>query len=528
MSQPPPLPAAAGEPLRLTIDGRETAAPAGATVLAAARALGCDIPTLCDAPGCAPSASCLVCVVRDLRRGRLIPSCAAPVEAGMRIETDTADVREARRVAVELLLSEHVGDCEGPCRRGCPAHVDAPAVLRLIAAGRTDEALQCLRQRIALPGVIGRLCHAPCERVCRRGAADEPLAIRGLERWLAERSGAAGAAALPPARQRAVVVGAGPAGLSAAYHLRRGGCACVVLDAGPTPGGSLRSVPEAELPAAVLAADVAALRHAGVAFELGRRLSAPAELRAAADVVVLAPGARGGAWLRAAAPALAPLPEHSGAALLSDGRGMFACGSAVQPRRRVIQALADGWAAAEEALAFLRRERPGPRRRFDCRLGRLLPGELAEFLQEAEGGAAVRPARPELGYDAAEAAREARRCLRCDCRRRSDCRLREAAERCGASQTAYHGTERARVERRRDHPRIVFEPGKCIRCGLCIQTAAQAGEPLGLAFLGRAYGVRVGPPFNAALAAALTRSAAACVAICPTGALAWREELEQP
>ena len=90
-----------------------------------------------------------------------------------------------------------------------------------------------------------------------------------------------------------------------------------------------------------------------------------------------------------------------------------------------------------------------------------------------------------------------------------------------AAPNRYHGTRRP-FEQDLRHPEIVYEPGKCIACGLCVQISARAGEPLGLAFIGRGFGVRVGVPLGESIAAGLRKSAAECVAACPTGALAMK------
>ena len=75
---------------------------------------------------------------------------------------------------------------------------------------------------------------------------------------------------------------------------------------------------------------------------------------------------------------------------------------------------------------------------------------------------------------------------------------------------------------------MVYEPGKCIACGLCIEAAARAGEPMGLALLGRGFTVRIGAPFGQAIAAGLRVAAAECVRACPTAALAWRSTISRP
>jgi predicted molibdopterin-dependent oxidoreductase YjgC len=148
---------------------------------------------------------------------------------------------------------------------------------------------------------------------------------------------------------------------------------------------------------------------------------------------------------------------------------------------------------------------------------------MAEFLAGADPAPPVAPAAGHrAGYTQAEAARETRRCLRCDCRRKETCRLREAADRLGAVQRRYAGRGRNSLRIVREHPEVLFEPEKCIRCGNCVRAAARAGEPLGLALLGRGFEVRVGPPFGASLAAALAVAGRECAMVCPTGAIALR------
>jgi ferredoxin len=116
---------------------------------------------------------------------------------------------------------------------------------------------------------------------------------------------------------------------------------------------------------------------------------------------------------------------------------------------------------------------------------------------------------------------QAARCLHCDCRGQSTCKLRKYSAIYGADTKRFKG-QRRQFEIDARHAEIVFEPGKCIDCGLCIQIAQAAGEPLGLTFVGRGFDVRVAVPLDRSLAEALTKAAAECVAACPTAALAWK------
>ncbi|MFH1747985.1 MAG: 2Fe-2S iron-sulfur cluster-binding protein, partial [Planctomycetota bacterium] len=119
---------------RVTIDNREVEVPAGSTVLDAAEQLGIEIPTLCYLKGYAPNTTCMVCVVKREDTGRFVPACATRVEDGMRVSSATDEVRQARRTALELLLSDHVGDCRAPCQYACPFNTDIPSMLRQLGA----------------------------------------------------------------------------------------------------------------------------------------------------------------------------------------------------------------------------------------------------------------------------------------------------------------------------------------------------------------------------------------------------------
>ena len=140
---------------RITIDNQPIEVEAGATVLAAARRLGIDIPALCFLEGRAPQTSCMACLVKVDGGSRFLPACATVVREGMHVESETDEVRKARRTAIELLLGDHLGDCIAPCQAACPAHMDIPRMIRLVAGGRIREAAATAKERIPLPAVLG-------------------------------------------------------------------------------------------------------------------------------------------------------------------------------------------------------------------------------------------------------------------------------------------------------------------------------------------------------------------------------------
>ena len=118
-------------PLKITINGRKLEAEQGETILATATRAGFEIPTLCNQPELRPFASCFMCVVEVAGAPRLVPSCATLATDGMIVETDSPRVHASRKACVELLLSDHVGDCRGPCQVECPAGIDIPGFISL-------------------------------------------------------------------------------------------------------------------------------------------------------------------------------------------------------------------------------------------------------------------------------------------------------------------------------------------------------------------------------------------------------------
>lgn len=282
--------------ISVTINGRELNGEPGEMILDVVRRNEIHVPALCAEERLAPFDSCGVCTVEIEGRG-VVKACSTPIEEEMVIHTHSAAAVDVRKAALELLLSNHWGDCIAPCRSACPAHTDCQAYVSLTANGRFLDALKVLYLNLPLPASFGRICPAPCEDACRREIAEEPVQIRHMKRFLADHGFDYIPPTAAPTGRHVAVVGGGPAGLSAAYFLRRHGHDVTVYDAMPDMGGMLRyGIPEYRLPQTVIDSELAVLRRMGIAFRNSVRIGSDimsSELEETHDAVFLGLGAWG-------------------------------------------------------------------------------------------------------------------------------------------------------------------------------------------------------------------------------------------
>jgi formate dehydrogenase (NADP+) beta subunit len=187
-----------------------------------------------------------------------------------------------------------------PCRTACPAHIDVPGFIRLIAQGRREEADALVREKVPFSGILGRVCIHPCEEVCRRGEINEPVSICALKRYGAE--GALGKGkkhAIPPGEtgRKAAVVGSGPAGLTVAFYLRKKGHQVTVFERRRKPGGMMRyGIPRYRLPEDLLEREIQSVFDLGVVFRplqtLGEDFTLEQLMQDGYDVVFMGLGAQ--------------------------------------------------------------------------------------------------------------------------------------------------------------------------------------------------------------------------------------------
>ncbi|WP_242948741.1 NAD(P)-binding protein [Caloramator quimbayensis] len=284
--------------IRVNINNREIVTTDDKTILQIALENGIDIPNLCYNQKTKPYGSCGLCVVEVEGSPKLVRACSTYPADGMIVRTDTKRTIAARKTALELLSSDHRGDCRPPCVNACPAHTDCQGYVGLIANGEYDEAIKLVKKVIPLPASIGRVCPHPCESECRRGMVDKPIAIADLKRYIGEidvKKGTFVPEVKPSTGKKVAIVGAGPAGISCAYFLSQEGHEVVIYEAQAYPGGMLRyGIPQYRLPKELLDAEINTLNKMGVEIICNTKLGEDitlSYLKKTYDAVFIAIGA---------------------------------------------------------------------------------------------------------------------------------------------------------------------------------------------------------------------------------------------
>ncbi len=302
------------------------------------------------------------------------------------------------------------------CAAACPVHVDVRTMMAESARGNFAKAAKIFRKTVPFPGIVSRVCDQPCRSVCKRGEAGEPMAVAAIEKACLDHAEGLPekVAVLPKKDKRIAVLGGGLSGLTAAFDLGKKGFGVVVLEKGPHLGGSLWSFPEEKLPRAVIAEDLEVLEKIGVEVRLNTTVGKDISFEAVCedfDAVFVATGDSSD-FFGLAAGAEGRIAVD--AVTLSTGReGVFAGGGVrlAEGQRSPIRSISDGRIAAISIDRFLQK--------VSLTASRIGEGPFKTKLFTSTEGveplAATTPGSSVEGYTGEEAAREASRCLQCEC-----------------------------------------------------------------------------------------------------------------
>ncbi len=170
--------------IEVTIDDKKCEVAPGTTILEAAMKLGIEIPTLCYAKKVSVSdnhsSSCSVCLVLNETDNIMVTACDTRIYKSIKISTNNDEIRTGRRQTLELLLSEHIGDCVGPCVIVCPSKIDIPEILKQAWIGAQDKLTALMRLYTEEDSFPCHGCPAPCLKACRRKQIDQAIPIKNI------------------------------------------------------------------------------------------------------------------------------------------------------------------------------------------------------------------------------------------------------------------------------------------------------------------------------------------------------------
>ncbi len=299
-------------------------------------------------------------------------SNVCPVDMYSDFQRGTAPRKATYKPFAQAVPNKFVIDKQGisPCRIACPLHINCHGYVQLIKAGKYREALSLIMETLPFPGIIGRICDHPCERACRRAEVDRPISICALKRFVVEHEGNAGVEPdLTVAEERAekvAIVGAGPAGLIAAYDLRRKGYPVTIFESHEQPGGLLsHGFPSYRLPRELVKRETAILEKMGVEYRFNKTVGRDVSLsglKGEYAAVFIASGAAGCRDLFSAPDGFTLSLTRRGtikvdlATLATSVEGIFAGGDVVTGPNTAIEAMAAGRKAAASIDRYLRGE----------------------------------------------------------------------------------------------------------------------------------------------------------------------------
>ncbi|MQY78851.1 MAG: NAD(P)-binding protein [Bacteroidetes bacterium] len=507
--------------IKLKIDNKSIEVREGIKLIDAARDNGINISSLCYKKELPHYTSCMLCMVKDNRTGKFIPSCSVVVEEGMRIDASGPEVIAFRREALSLLLTEHRAECEAPCKVVCPVGLNIPLMNRYIQKGDFSLASQLLYFEMGMPESICSVCSRYCEKACRRKMIDAPVAITAIKKFVTGSTGPAPIIRQTEKSAKIAIIGAGASGLIAAFSLAKYGHRCVLFEKSNRIGGTFISELSARgLPASLPDNEMNFLVNSGIEIRLNTPIEASDlenTLIPGFDIIINA--SSGNIGSDKIDPGETYILFEKDTRIL-DGKYIFFVGSAAKHDKLVIRRIGNARKSAEAIHNFLQTGiLSKPKKRFNSTIGEIEEDEKREWLKECPEKTQrfTEPGSEE------ECIGEALNCMHCDCRAIDDCRLREIAENLNIGNPKLKLVNHPLEKKINRTNKLIFENSKCIKCGLCVRVSTDETDNPSLCFTGRGFISMITEPLTADFDSILLTGADNAINVCPTGALAKKE-----
>jgi len=507
--------------VKLKIDSKVIEVREGIKLIDAARENGIHIPSLCYKKEVPHYTSCMLCMVKDIRSNKFIPSCSARVENGMNINASGPEVISLRKEALSLLFTEHRAECEAPCRVVCPVGLNIPLMNRYIQNGEFSLASQLTYYEMGLPESLCSVCPKYCEKTCRRKMIDVPIAITSIKRYVTGSTGPLINIRRVEKSAKIAIIGAGASGLTVAFNLAKYGHNCVLFEKSDRAGGSFISeMAGKSIPTELLDKELKILTDIGIDIKLNTKIGQSdleMDLISGFDLVVNASGAIIGSDKIQTADSCILVEGDS---QILARKHLFYVGSVAKQDKQIIRRIGNARKSAEVINNFVQSGNLVKiEKRFNSIIGKIEEGEKKEWIKECpkEFNRFTKPENKEQCID------EAYNCMHCDCRAIDDCRLREMAEELNIHNPGMKLISHPIEKKINKSNNLIFENSKCIKCGLCVRLSTDKTDHPTLCFTGRGYMSLISEPLTVDFDSILLTGVEEVINICPTGALAKKE-----
>jgi|GEM_PF-1605791 len=479
----------------IKINGIEYSFTDGESILQIALRNNIDIPSLCYLKDTKKYISCMLCIVKDKSNNELIPSCGVKAVDGMDIDADAQEVIDARIETLQVLLAEHTGDCIAPCRRVCPFDINISLLLRYIENKQFEETYKLIIYEMPFPSIITKLCTKPCEKSCRRGIIDNPVSISNIKMLLINKMKDY------PYKKFKIdkngmsigIIGSGYQGLTIAYFLLLMGYDCTLFEKNEI---NWDIISDCDIKKDELDNELLFLEKLGLKINIDNNLDDKSHISNLVNKY----------------KAVAVTDKYRN--IINYKESNIFVINKKKENNNLMMLLKEVKDYSQKIDQYLTDKKYN--KKFDSIIGKVEKEELLNQVKNKND----RIINDYINYSQTDMINEAGRCLHCECSDADNCKLRLYASQYGINKLKYKLNKRKKIERTIYHSKIVYEEGKCIKCGICVRLSEKKGLKNGFTFYKRGIDTTVILPFPDARDNNINELIN-IIKQCPTGALSY-------